>query len=107
MLGIGQTGEQAPPVVDQCHCAGEQPITRQVLGREPAPAPLVLQLIEHVFRVGPIAVQLPERQDLVVQRGDQSGVFPKFFVRTDFSKAQAKAPAIAERISTTGCSPGG
>src|SRR5271157_763109 len=58
MLWIGQTGEQAPPVVDKGHGTGEQPASRQVLCREATPAPLVLEFIEDVFTVGPIAVQL-------------------------------------------------
>jgi hypothetical protein len=88
MFGIGQAGEQAPPIVRQRHDAGEQPATRQVLCRETAPTPLVLQFIEHVFTVGSIAIQLPQRQDLAVQRGDQGGIFPKLLVRSNLGKAK-------------------
>ena len=37
------TRANAGPVVDQRHRAGEQPTAREVLRREAAPAPLVLQ----------------------------------------------------------------
>jgi hypothetical protein len=57
MFGIGQTGEQAPPIVDQRHGASEQPATCQVLCCETTPAPLLLQFIEHVFRIRSITIQ--------------------------------------------------
>src|SRR6187397_3694756 len=38
MNPIGQTHEQAPPIVDQSNAASEQPAALQVLCREPAPA---------------------------------------------------------------------
>ena len=69
MLGVCQTREQAPPVVDQRHRAGEQPATMQILCREAAPAPLVLQFVEDVLAIGPVAIQLAQGQDFVLLRG--------------------------------------
>src|SRR3954469_19681263 len=60
MNRIGQTHEQAPPIVDQSNDASEQPAALQVLCREPAPAPLVFQFVEPVLAVRPIAIQLTQ-----------------------------------------------
>jgi len=37
MLGIGHVGERAPPFVDRCNRAGEQPATRQDVQKSLAP----------------------------------------------------------------------
>ena len=71
MLGISEADEQAPPVVDQRNSPCEQPAACEVLRREAAPAPLVFQLVERVLAIRPIAIQLTQGQDLVVQRRDQ------------------------------------
>ena len=57
-FGISQPHKQAPPVVDQRHRQRREPTACQVLGGETAPAPLVLQLIEGVLGISPVAVQL-------------------------------------------------
>jgi hypothetical protein len=90
MLGIGQAGEQAPPIVSQGDDPSEQPATRQVLCREAAPAPLVFQFIENVFTVGSIAIQLTQREDLAVKRCDQGGVFPKLVVWSDLGEPKQR-----------------
>jgi len=41
---------------------------------EAAPAPLILEFIESVFRVRPVAVELAEREDLVIKIGDPHSV---------------------------------
>src|SRR5262245_40577454 len=51
LIGIGQPDKQAPPVVDQRHAGGQQAATFQILGREAAPAPMVLQLIKRVLAI--------------------------------------------------------
>lgn len=71
---IGQAHEQAPPVVDQCHRACRQLAAVQVMGGEATPAPLVLELVEGVLRIGPIPVELAQREDFVIEVGDQHGV---------------------------------
>src|SRR3954452_5983969 len=73
---VRQTYEQRPPVANQCDEARHQPAPLQVLGREAAPAPLVLQLVEVVFCIAAITVELPERADFGVYRGHQSGELP-------------------------------
>ena len=72
MLRIGKAHEQAPPVVDQRHTARQQPAAFEIMRGEAAPAPLVLQFVECVLAVCPIAIQLTERQDLAVERGHQT-----------------------------------
>src|SRR3954451_14985659 len=91
MNRISQTHEQAPPIVDQSNAASEQPAALQVLCREPAPAPLVLQFVEPVLAVRPIAIQLTQGQNFAVQRGDQRGVFPNLA----FAKQPRRSSAAA------------
>ena len=67
----GQPGEQTPPVVDQRHDPGQDLTALVILRREPRPAPLVLQLVEYVLRLGPIPVQLRHTQYVLFQRRDQ------------------------------------
>ena len=94
MLWIGQTHEQTPPVVDQRYHPGEQPAACQVLCREAAPSPLILQFIKHVFTVSSIPIQLPEGQDFAIERGDQGGVFPNRFVGPDLGKRQPRLRGV-------------
>jgi hypothetical protein len=48
-----------------------------VLRREAAPSPLVLQFVEAVFAIAPIAIQLSDRSDVVLGIGHQHRVFPQ------------------------------
>jgi hypothetical protein len=57
-LGIDQTNEQAPPVVDQRHRSCGQLAAMQIMGGEPAPAPLVLQLVEGVLGICSVTIEL-------------------------------------------------
>src|ERR1700749_1586181 len=88
VIEVGETDEQAPPVEDQRNTAGEQPAPLQVVCCETTPAPLVLQFVERVLAIAPIAVQLAQRDDLAVQRGHQRGVFPHLPIRPDLGKAE-------------------
>src|SRR5437763_7673299 len=90
MLRIGEAHEQAPPVVDQRYTARQQPAAFEIMRGEAAPAPLVLQLVKRILAVGPIAIQLTERQDLAVERGHQRGVFPDLPIRPDLGKAEPR-----------------
>jgi hypothetical protein len=54
-----------------------------------------LQLVERVFAVCPIAIQLTERQDLAVERGHQRGVFPDLRIRSDLGKAELRLSGVA------------
>ncbi len=69
--GAGQTDKQTPPVVDQRHGARRM----QVVRSEAAPAPLIFQRVEGVLRIGPVAVELTEREHFVIEIGHQHGVF--------------------------------
>ena len=51
VVGIGKTDKRAPSVVDQSDAASEQPASLEVLRREAAPVPVVLQLIEGVLDI--------------------------------------------------------
>lgn len=57
-FGAGQTDKQTPPVVDQRHGARRQLAPMQVVRGEATPAPLVLQLVEGILRIGPVSVEL-------------------------------------------------
>jgi hypothetical protein len=50
VIGVGQTDEQTPP--------GSSPV---VVSRKATPAPLVLQLVERVLAIAPIAIQVAQR----------------------------------------------
>ncbi len=67
----------------------------QILRREATPAPLVLQFIEDVLAIGPVAIQLTQGRDFVLQRRHQRSVFPQFLVRFDFAKAQQRLGRVA------------
>ncbi len=47
----------------------------QIVRGEAAPAPLVLQFVEGVLRIGPVSVELTEREHFVIEIGHQYGVF--------------------------------
>jgi hypothetical protein len=89
-VSVSQADRNTGPVVDQSAGVGEQLATRNILCREATPAPLVLQFIKHVFRVGSIAIQLTQRQDLVIQPSDQGGIFPNRLVRPDLGKSAVR-----------------
>ena len=56
--GLGGPTVPTPPVVDQSHSASTGLAAFHVLGRKATLTPLVLQLIEAVLRIRPVAVQL-------------------------------------------------
>jgi hypothetical protein len=62
VVGVGEAHEQRSLIEHQRHEARHQPAPLQVLRRETAPAPLVLQLVEVVLGVATVAVQLSERE---------------------------------------------
>jgi hypothetical protein len=49
MVGVDQADEQRPPIVGQCYIARQQAAAFQIMGREAAPAPVVLEFIKGVF----------------------------------------------------------
>ena len=55
-FGVGQAHKQAPPVVDHGHRARRQLAAMQIVRGEATPAPLVLEFVEGVLRVGPVTV---------------------------------------------------
>src|SRR6266849_4686311 len=67
----------------------------EIMRGEAAPAPLVLQLVERVLAVCPIAIQPTERRDLAVERGHQRGVFPDLPIRPDLGKAEPRLSGVA------------
>lgn len=63
LVRLGEPHEQRLPIVDQRHHPCHEPAARKILRRRAAPTPLILQLVEVVFGIGPIAIELDE--DLV------------------------------------------
>src|SRR5258708_19080976 len=88
MIGVGQAHEQVPPVEDQRDVARHQTAALEVAGREAAPAPLILQLIEGVLTIGTVAIELADGKNLAVERGHQNGVFPDLAAVIDLGKAE-------------------
>src|SRR5258708_31849902 len=94
MIGVGEPHEQVPPVEDQRDVACYQTAALEVAGREAAPAPLVFQLVEAVLAIGAVAIELAERKNLAVERGDQNGVFPNLAAVVDLGKAEPQLACI-------------
>src|ERR1700691_4436044 len=94
MIGIGQPHEQIPPVEEQRDQARHQTAALEVAGREAAPAPLVLQLVEDVLTIGAVAIELAEGKNLAVERGHQNGVFPDFAAVADLGEAEPQLARI-------------
>ena len=60
-VGIGEANEDVPPVVEQRDEPRREPATGEIVRRRAAPAPLVLHLVEDVFPVASVAIELTER----------------------------------------------
>ena len=71
---LGQPHKQAPPVVDERNEASHELAAGEIAGGKARPAPLVLQFIEGIFAIGAIAVELRERQNLLVQGSNEHAV---------------------------------
>ena len=63
-------------------------IWQQIAGGEAAPAPLVLQFVEGIFAIGAIAVELGERQNLLVEGSNEHAVFVGIRARPDLNEAE-------------------
>src|ERR1700730_7308079 len=72
--GLGEPDEQVPPIVDECDQTRRKPAPGEIVGREPAPPPLVLQFIEGILAIRPVAIELSEGEDLGVKRSHQRRV---------------------------------
>src|SRR5262245_62640840 len=73
-MGLREPDEQVPPIVDQGNQTGRKPATSEIECREPAPAPLVLQFIEGILAIRPVAIELAESEDLGIERSHQRRV---------------------------------
>src|SRR5215813_109652 len=62
--GLGEPHKEIPPIVDQGDETGRKPATGQIVRREPAPAPLVLQFIEGILAIRPVAIELAKSEKL-------------------------------------------
>ena len=71
----GSAHKEAPPVVNQRPVARRHLAARLVLGYEPTLAPLVLPLVIHVRRVGPLSLQVRDAQKFFVHAGHHNWVF--------------------------------
>ena len=59
--GTRQAGEYIPPVIDQGNQPGHDAAAIEVVGHETGPSPWVFDLIQDVFAVRPVPVQLAQR----------------------------------------------
>lgn len=75
LLGLGKADKQVPPVVDQGNEAAGQTAALELLGCVTIPTLLVLEFVETVFAIGPIAMQLGQGEYLRGQRGHQHDIF--------------------------------
>ena len=93
--GIGQAHEQAPPVVGQCGDPRHEAAALEVLGREAAPTPVVLELIEGILGVGAVTVELSDGEDFTRERGHQDCVFVDQGVLGERGEAQTQLLGVA------------
>jgi len=56
--GIGEADKDVPPVVKQRTEPRREPATRKIVRRMAASALLVLHLVENIFSVAPVAIEL-------------------------------------------------
>jgi hypothetical protein len=83
---VDRPAEDVPQVGHQRDQRGHDAAAFQRLRREAAPSPLVLHLVEDVLAVSPVAIELGERKDLVVEvrHQDVPVVFAPVAGRQDF-----------------------
>src|SRR5271157_3796903 len=93
-VGIGEANEDVPPVVEQRDEPRREPATGEIVRRKAAPAPLVLHLVEDVFPVAAVAIELTERFRRLVERGDQNRVFVDLRRLADLSERKLRRAAI-------------
>ena len=55
---------------------------------KPPQPPSILQLVERVFAIGPIAIKLTECEDLIVERGDERTVLPQLAIALDLGEGE-------------------
>ena len=91
---FGQAHEQVPPVVNERDEAGHELAARQIAGGEACPAPLILQFVEGVFAVRPIAIELSERQNLLFKGSNEHAVFVDLALLPDLDEAERKLAVV-------------
>ena len=72
--GLREPDKQVPPVVDEGDQTSCKLATGEVVCREPTPAPMVLQFIEDILAIRPVAIELAESNDLGIERSHQCRV---------------------------------
>jgi len=100
LVRFGEAHEQVPPVVDERDEAGHGPAAGKIAGGKASPAPLVLQFIEGILAIGAVAVELGERENLLVEGSNEHTVFVGLRVWPDLNEAErqlagAPGPAMA------------
>src|ERR1035438_6027325 len=85
-----QTHIDRPPVVDERRDTRHHLASLPVVGGETGPCPLVLQLVEVVFRVPAVPVVLRDSPHLVLQRGHQHGVLIQYAPIRRFGQIQGQ-----------------
>ncbi len=87
-IRFGEAHKQVPPVVDERDEASHELAAGETAGGKASPAPLVLQLIEGIFAIGAIAVELGGRQNLLVEGSNEHAVFIGKRARPDLNEAE-------------------
>jgi hypothetical protein len=85
---LGKTRKDVPPVIEQRDEACRQMATREIVCGEAAPAPLVFQFVENIFRVAAISIHLAEDREIFFEGSHQDAVFVNIGVGADFDEGQ-------------------
>src|ERR1700735_929396 len=96
-IRLGQTNEDVPPIIKQRDQTRRQTTSRQIMGDEAAPAPLVLQLVKYVLTIRPIAIELAEAPQSFGERGHENLIFPNLLAWTDIEESRPRLPLLGRR----------
>src|SRR5271166_656156 len=96
-IRLGQTNEDVPPIVKQRDEARGQTTTRQVVGDEAAPAPLVLQFVENILPVAAIAIELAEARQVLDEGGRENRIFVNILAGADVDERELRLALIVHR----------
>ena len=77
---LGRPAVPAPPVVDQCNSARTALAALDVLGREAAPPPLILQLVKPVLAVSTVTIELTKGVQRVGAVCHQHRILPSLHI---------------------------
>ena len=94
---FGQTNEDVPPIVEQRDEARGEAAARQIMRREAAPTPLVLQFVENILRVAAIAIELAKAGEVLDERGGQNAILMDVIAGADLEERQLRQAWLSPR----------